>query len=148
MNLITSKYSVGIQTRHLFAIIAKNRTVYDCTRKSGLVWFFLNSVFTAKFLAPFNELRKTQVNNILQCSALTQLKKKQWKQMWKQWKHRGICLHCIYQKFGQIFSLRASQSISLKVVVLVLVVVVLVVILCKNVSIRINKYLYSRWCIW
>ncbi len=43
-----------------------------------------------------------------------------------------------------MFSLRASQSISLKVVVvavlvlLVLLVVVSVVILCKNVSLRIN----------
>ncbi len=47
-----------------------------------------------------------------------------------------------------IFSLRASQSISLKVVVLLLlllVVVVSVVILCKNVSIRINKHLEGRW---
>ncbi len=41
------------------------------------------------------------------------------------------------------FSLRASQSISLKVVVVVvLLVVVSVVILCKNVS---NKYLTGRW---
>ncbi len=45
-----------------------------------------------------------------------------------------------------LFLLRASQSISLKVVVvLVLVVVVVVVvvslvILCKNVSILVNKY--------
>ncbi len=49
--------------------------------------------------------------------------------------------------FGKIFSLRASKSISLNFVVvvglvLVLLVVVSVVILCKNVSIRINKYLY------
>ncbi len=48
------------------------------------------------------------------------------------------------------FSLRASQSISLKVVVvlvvlLVIVVVVSVVILCKNVSIHINKYLHSAY---
>ncbi len=40
-----------------------------------------------------------------------------------------------------IFLLRASQSISLKVVVVLLVVVVSLVILCKNVSILVNKYL-------
>ncbi len=46
-----------------------------------------------------------------------------------------------------IFSLRASQSISLKVVLLVVVllvvVVVSVVILCKNVIIHLNKHLYG-----
>ncbi len=46
------------------------------------------------------------------------------------------------------FSLRASQSINLKVVVLLVVLVVVVVsvvILCKNVSKLVNKYLKSRW---
>ncbi len=49
------------------------------------------------------------------------------------------------------FSLRASQSISLRVVVvvvllvLVLLVVVSVVILCKIVSVLGNKYLTVRW---
>ncbi len=51
-----------------------------------------------------------------------------------------VCLN----KLRFPFLLRASQSISLKVVVVLLLVVVVVVslvILCKNVSILVNKYL-------
>ncbi len=64
----------------------------------------------------------------------------------------ALSVLALNKKFD-VFSLRASQSISLKVVVVVVllllvlvlvVVVVSVVILCKNVSICINMYL-PRW---